>query len=78
MQNYNKNNLTGLLLALLYLFKRNLPHFEFVAIYSVQGAKIHVSIWEMKGGTYTLTRYPKNCFTQTYRDLYGDAMLVLT
>ena len=49
-------------------------------------------IWEMKGGTYTnkdpgqdsgqrnisYTRYPKNCFTQTYRDLYGDAMLVLT
>ena len=24
------------------------------------------------------TRYPKRCFTQTYRDLYGDAMLVLT
>ena len=24
------------------------------------------------------TRYPKECFTQTYRDLYGDAMLVLT
>ena len=24
------------------------------------------------------TRYPKKCFTQTYRDLYGDAMLVLT
>ena len=23
------------------------------------------------------TRYPKKCFTQTYRDLYGDAMLVL-
>ena len=23
-------------------------------------------------------RYPKKCFTQTYRDLYGDAMLVLT
>ena len=23
-------------------------------------------------------RYPKNCFTQTYRDLFGDAMLVLT
>ena len=22
------------------------------------------------------TRYPKKCFTQTYRDLYGDAMLV--
>ena len=22
------------------------------------------------------TRYPKNCFTQTYRDLHGDAMLV--
>ena len=22
--------------------------------------------------------YPKKCFTQTYRDLYGDAMLVLT
>ena len=21
------------------------------------------------------TRYPKKCFTQTYRDLYGDAML---
>ena len=48
--------------------------------------------WEMKGGTYTKTlakiqvrgifriraRYPKNCFTQNYRDLYGDAMLVLT
>ena len=24
------------------------------------------------------TRYPKKCFTQTCRDLYGDAMLVLT
>ena len=24
------------------------------------------------------TRYPKKCVTQTYRDLYGDAMLVLT
>ena len=24
------------------------------------------------------TRYPKKCFTQTDRDLYGDAMLVLT
>ena len=24
------------------------------------------------------TRYSKKCFTQTYRDLYGDAMLVLT
>ena len=23
-------------------------------------------------------RYRKKCFTQTYRDLYGDAMLVLT
>ena len=23
-------------------------------------------------------RYPKKCFTQTYRDLYGDAMLGLT
>ena len=22
------------------------------------------------------TRYPKKCFTQTYRDLYGDGMLV--
>ena len=46
----------------------------------------------MKGGTYakTLTKiqvrgifrirdnYPKECFTQNYRDLYGDAMLVLT
>ena len=24
------------------------------------------------------TRYPKKCFAQNYRDLYGDAMLVLT
>ena len=24
------------------------------------------------------TRYPKKCFTKTYRDLYGDATLVLT
>ena len=24
------------------------------------------------------TRYPKKCFSQIYRDLYGDAMLVLT
>ena len=24
------------------------------------------------------TRYPKKCFTHTYRDLYEDAMLVLT
>ena len=24
------------------------------------------------------TRYPKKCFTKTYRDLYGDAILVLT
>ena len=26
----------------------------------------------------SFTRYPKKGFTQTYRDLYGDAMLVLT
>ena len=45
----------------------------------------------MKGGTkykdprqdsgqtnISYTRYPKKCFTQTYRGLYGDAMLVLT
>ena len=40
----------------------------------------------MKGGTYTKTLakiqvrglFPKKCFTQTYRDLYGDVMLVLT
>jgi len=43
----------------------------------------------MKGGTYkdprqdsgqriiSYTRYPKKCFAKTYRDLYGDAMLVL-
>ena len=44
----------------------------------------------MKGGIYekdprqdsdqrniSYTRYPKKCFTQIYRDLYGDAMLVL-
>ena len=24
------------------------------------------------------TRYPKKCFTQTYGDLYGDTMLMLT
>ena len=24
------------------------------------------------------TRYPKKCFIQNYRDLYGDAMLLLT
>ena len=24
------------------------------------------------------TRYPKKCFTQPYRDLYGDSMLVFT
>ena len=24
------------------------------------------------------TRYPKKCFTETYRDLYGNSMLVLT
>ena len=29
-------------------------------------------------GNISYTRYPKNCFTQTYRDLYGDAMLVHT
>ena len=47
--------------------------------------------WEMKGGTYTKTLAKiqvreifrirdirRKCFTQTYRDLYGDAMLVLT
>ena len=28
--------------------------------------------------TISHTRYPKKCFTQTYRDLYGDSMLVLT
>ena len=28
--------------------------------------------------TISYTRYPKKCFTQIYRDLYGDAMLVLT
>ena len=27
---------------------------------------------------FSYTRYPKKCFTQIYRDLYGDAMLVLT
>ena len=27
---------------------------------------------------FSYTRYPKKCFTQTYRDLCGDAMLVLT
>ena len=45
----------------------------------------------MRGGTYTktrakisgernisYTRYPKKFFTQTYRDLYEDAMLVLS
>ena len=26
----------------------------------------------------SFTRYRKKCFTQIYRDLYGDAMLVLT
>ena len=26
----------------------------------------------------TYTRYPKKCFTQAYRDLYGNAILVLT
>ena len=27
----------------------------------------------------TYTRYPKECFTQTYRDLFaGDAMMLLT
>ena len=29
-------------------------------------------------GQRNITRYPKKCFTQTYRDFYGDAMLVLT
>ena len=37
----------------------------------------------MKGGTHTKTRAKiqvrgKKCFIQTYRDFYGDAMLVLT
>ena len=44
----------------------------------------------MKGGAFTKTLAkiqvrgifrlgdPKKCFTQTYGDLYGDAMLVLT
>ena len=45
----------------------------------------------MKGGKYaktlakiqvradiSYTRYPKKCFTQIYRDLYEDAMLVPT
>ena len=44
----------------------------------------------MNGGKYTkirqdsgqrnisYTRYPKKCFIQIYRDLYGDAMLVPT
>ena len=27
---------------------------------------------------FSYTRYLKKCFTQTYTDLYGDAMLVLT
>ena len=48
-------------------------------------------MWEMKGGTYTKTLAKiqargifrirdirRNVFTQTYRDLYGDAMLMLT
>ena len=29
-------------------------------------------------GNISYTRYRKKCFTQTYKDLYGDAMLVLT
>lgn len=46
-------------------------------------------IWEIKGAKYEKTfvkilvgviflyaRYPEQCFTQIYRDLYGDAMLV--
>ena len=45
-------------------------------------------IWEMIGyhvprqnsgqKNIPYTRYPKKCFTQIYRDLYGDAMLVPT
>ena len=27
--------------------------------------------------TISYTRYPKKCFTQIYRDLYGDALLVV-
>ena len=46
-------------------------------------------IWEIKGGKYEKTivkiligaifsyaRYPEKCFTQIYRDLYGDAMMM--
>ena len=52
--------------------------------------KIKSGIWEIKGGKYTdsrqdsgqknisYTKYPKKCFTQIYRDLYGDVMLVPT
>ena len=29
-------------------------------------------------GILSYTGYPKKCFTQTCRDFYGDAMLVLT
>ena len=28
-------------------------------------------------GIFSYTRYPKKCFTQFHRDLYGDAMVVL-
>ena len=37
------------------------------------------SLWRFWFVLYSrYTRYPKKYFTQTYRDLYGDAMLVLT
>ena len=64
-------------------------HSKQIAIKIKTVQQIKPRIWEMKGGKYTdprqdsgqrnisYTRYPKKCFTQTYRDLYGDAMLVL-
>ena len=30
------------------------------------------------GGIFLYTRYPKKCFIQIYRKLYGDTMLVPT
>ena len=51
--------------------------------------QIKSRIWETKGDRKkdpsqdlgqrinSYTRYPRKCFTQIYRDLYGDAMLEL-
>ena len=45
----------------------------------MKGGKIYKDPGQDSGQTnISYTRYPKKCFTQIYRDLYGDAMFVPT